>query len=131
MNIGVDFDHTLFDTDSFYQYLEKQLAVSVERLKNEVETVVEEYGEYRLQEHADRINVAPGDLEQAYCDAPQFLRADWLEQQAQRHRLVVITRDSHTGWQAVKTRYAGLQDGEYSDYVDEVRIVSGGGNQVL
>ncbi len=125
MNLGVDFDHTLFATNDFYNHLERQLDVSVDRIKMTVQDIVEKRGEYRLNEHADRLGIQPHELEQAYQDAPQFMNANWLQEQAQYHRIIVVTRDSHTGWQDVKTRYAGLKDGEYSEYVDEVRIVSG------
>lgn len=123
MNVGVDFDHTLFDTDGFYQYLEETLDTPVDRVKNAVQDVVTEHGDYRLQDHAERIAVSPDRLEAAYSAAPQFFyNRDWLREQAADHRIVVVTRDSHKGWQDVKTRYAGLQD---ASHVDDVRIVSG------
>jgi FMN phosphatase YigB (HAD superfamily) len=123
MRVGVDFDHTLFDTDGFYQETEQRLDTDIDHVKETVQNIVSETGKYSLTAHADRLGIPADALEAAYRTAPQHLYSqDWLREQGSEYDIVIVTRDSHTGWQDIKTRYAGLQD---HDHVSDVRIVSG------
>lgn len=103
MKIGLDFDKTVFDTESFVQ----QMPTDPDVFKKAFEKAYLS-GEYTLEKHVDfleeqGVSTDKDRLRQLYEKSPTYLRyRDYLQELSANHDLYLVTRADTKGWQQRK-----------------------------
>lgn len=110
MNIGFDFDKTIFDTDKFSE----SIPTDLKKFKDSFEEAY--LGNYSTKKHAEILrtdgeDITAQEIEEIYSNSNQYLRhIDILENLQKNNDLFLITRADHKGWQQKKIEASNVRE---------------------
>jgi|APHM01.1.fsa_nt_gi hypothetical protein len=121
MNIGIDFDRVLFDTDRFNKYLKDETG-----LYHVEEDLYDEKGCYSPEKHAKACGIETEEIFDAMHDLNRFLYndVDKLRDLKPRHNLFLVTRGQEK-FQKQKVKASGAQR-----LFDQLTVVQGASKDI-
>lgn len=113
--IGVDLDHTCWDTDEYVEHRSKTFGY-----KGDYSEVKTEYGAFDPDAFADLMDVTIEEVEETLSEAEQFIY-NGVEEALQElpGKIVIVTRGLED-WQSTKVEKSGLME-----YADDYKVVEG------
>jgi len=121
MNIGIDFDRVVFDTDRFNEYLKDKTG-----LHHVDEDLYDENGCYSPKKHAEACGIETEEIYSAVDDLNRFLYndVDKLKDLKPEHNLILVTRGQEK-FQKQKVKASGIQR-----LFDQLTVVQGASKDI-